>query len=147
MTVPGSSLSRTLTRTPLALSSTQLSCSLEKEDFCQCTVTASSSTAGSGEARLARDHVARLLRHSGHGELADTARLLTSEIVTNAFAHTRVPFVTVETTIDAGRVLVAVYDACPPFPEPRAAVTDDETGRGLLLVELLAPRRRADKGQ
>jgi anti-sigma regulatory factor (Ser/Thr protein kinase) len=89
-------------------------------------------------AKLARDELAGLLRHNGHGELADTARLLTSEIVTNAFAHTTVPFVAVETTIDADRVLVAVHDACPQLPEPRAAVVDDETGRGLLLLELLA---------
>lgn len=89
-------------------------------------------------AKLARDHVARLLRHNGHAELSDAARLLTSEIVTNAFAHTTVPFVTVETTIDADRVLVAVYDASPQLPEPRTPVADDETGRGLLLLQLLA---------
>jgi anti-sigma regulatory factor (Ser/Thr protein kinase) len=89
-------------------------------------------------AKLARDHVARLLRHNGHAELADTARLLTSEIVTNAFAHTTVPFVTIETTIDPDRILIAVYDASSQLPEPRTAVADDETGRGLLLVQLLA---------
>jgi hypothetical protein len=89
-------------------------------------------------AKLARDHVARLLHHTGHAALADPARLLTSEIVTNVFAHTTVPLVTVETTIDAHRILVATYDASPKRPIPRPVVADDEAGRGLLLVQLLA---------
>ncbi|MFD5318470.1 ATP-binding protein [Streptomyces sp. NPDC127098] len=92
-------------------------------------------------AKLARDHVVRLLTHTGHGALAENARLLTSEIVTNVFAHTDVPFVTVETVVDARRVLVATYDESARHPMARRAgdvATGDENGRGLWLVELLA---------
>ncbi|TDC74093.1 ATP-binding protein [Streptomyces hainanensis] len=92
-------------------------------------------------AKLARDHVVRLLDHTGHGALADNAQLLTSEIVTNVFSHTDVPFVTVETVIDARRVLVATYDESERHPMARRAddaASANENGRGLLLVELLA---------
>ncbi|SFC21232.1 ATP-binding protein [Streptomyces aidingensis] len=92
--------------------------------------------------RLARDHVAGLLRHTGHGSLAETARLLVSEAVTNVYLHTRVPLLTVRTSVRPDRVFIAVVDASPrTVPEERAMAAhdaDDECGRGLALVAALA---------
>ncbi|MFD7508549.1 ATP-binding protein [Streptomyces sp. NPDC059853] len=89
--------------------------------------------------RLARRHVAYLLEHTGHRELVDTAQLLVSEAVTNVFQHTRVPRLAVRTTVRVDRVLIRVQDSSPrPFPAPRAVGTEDERGRGLALLEMLA---------
>ncbi|TDC27603.1 hypothetical protein E1265_01560 [Streptomyces sp. 8K308] len=105
-------------------------------------------------AKLARDHVVRLLSHAGHHcALVENARLLTSEIVTNVFAHTDVPYVTVETTIAERRVLVATYDASRRSPTPRCPEGSEghENGRGLLLVDSSpltgeSPPRRWESG-
>jgi hypothetical protein len=91
-------------------------------------------------AKLARDHVAGLMALTGHPQLIDTARLLASEVVTNVHLHTRVPRLTVDTTVRTDRALIAVYDASPGRrPVLRTALPSDaESGRGLALIELLA---------
>lgn len=88
--------------------------------------------------QFARDHVGYLLLRSQLRDLAETARLLVSEVVTNVYQHTGAPTLSVETTISPGGVLVGVRDASPRgVPRPRLSSPDDERGRGLTLVQLL----------
>jgi anti-sigma regulatory factor (Ser/Thr protein kinase) len=96
--------------------------------------------------QLARDHVAYLLLRERLPELADTARLLISELVTNVYQHTTTRLLTVETTFRPGRVRFDVYDGLttgvtairPPVATlPGIA---GEGGRGLMLVDQLAAR-------
>jgi anti-sigma regulatory factor (Ser/Thr protein kinase) len=89
--------------------------------------------------RLLRDH----LRLWGAPALADTAELLTSELVTNALQHTTGGAVLTATLTPGppgGRLRVEVQDSLSRRPQPRPPVTDDygTSGRGLLLVQALA---------
>ncbi|MFD9654890.1 ATP-binding protein [Streptomyces mirabilis] len=97
------------------------------------------STANADTAAAAlRDLVAALLRTTGHEALAESARLCTSEVVTNVYRHTRSRLIYVEVTIDAQRVTVYVHDDQPrdlPIPPE---MTDGEGGRGLRLVDQCA---------
>ncbi|WP_406113824.1 ATP-binding protein [Streptomyces sp. NBC_01014] len=70
-------------------------------------------------------------------ELADTAELLTSELVTNAVQHSDGP-VLVQLGARRGVVRVCVWDNHPELPDPLPETTEDPFGRGLLLVERLA---------
>lgn len=95
--------------------------------------------------RLARNHVAEVLTHTGHPQLADIARLLVSETVTNVFEHTTVPRLVVQTTVWADRVMVSVQDNAPGWLPgwggPGAAASPfDECGRGLALLGGLAAK-------
>ncbi|PAU45068.1 ATP-binding protein [Streptomyces albireticuli] len=83
----------------------------------------------------------------GHGmrELADTAELLVSELVTNAYRHTDGPSSLrlrgVE-GLEGQRLRVSVWDTSPDVPalfeEAEAAAARAESGRGLLLVRRCA---------
>jgi anti-sigma regulatory factor (Ser/Thr protein kinase) len=77
----------------------------------------------------------------GMTELADTARLLASELVTNVVMHTGCdPTIGVAST--CGRLLIEVRDddaALPAAPgDPDAEVGQAPGGRGLTLVALMA---------
>ncbi|WP_234330487.1 SpoIIE family protein phosphatase [Streptomyces acidiscabies] len=69
--------------------------------------------------------------------LADDARLLVSEVLTNALQHAQGPLGLHlrRTTAD---VTIEISDHSPHLPQPRLAAPDDESGRGLLLVDTLA---------
>ena len=69
--------------------------------------------------------------------LADTAALLTSEVVTNAVLHARTPMELVVQRLRVG-VSVAVSDGSPIKPRTRDANADSTNGRGLALLEQLA---------
>jgi anti-sigma regulatory factor (Ser/Thr protein kinase) len=83
---------------------------------------------------------------NGHGmhEVVDIVELLTSELVTNAYRHTRGPSSLRLTALGEGRLRTGVWDTSshipapfdkPPgdrIPSPPADVT---SGRGLLLVQ------------
>ncbi|MFI7295515.1 ATP-binding protein [Streptomyces sp. NPDC050121] len=77
------------------------------------------------------------------GEVAETAELLLSELFTNSLRHASTPprreiglrFATYD-----GRLRVEVADANNRRPEPRATSLEDEGGRGLTLVQVLAER-------
>ncbi|WP_051969987.1 ATP-binding protein [Kitasatospora azatica] len=76
-------------------------------------------------------------------EDGDTATLLLSELLTNACRHARVPrdrYVEARWTLDrsGGLLRVEVSDADRRPPKPRRAGPDDESGRGLELLALLA---------
>lgn len=74
--------------------------------------------------------------------VADTAVLLTSEVVTNALAHTPSGYGgTFEVVVWRGArtVCVAVMDGgAPDAPAPESVTLHAETGRGLALVASLA---------
>ncbi|MFC8867697.1 ATP-binding protein [Streptomyces sp. NPDC057148] len=100
-------------------------------------------------ARVARMTVRAALGGHGRHEVLDTVELLTSEMVTNAYRHTRGPCSLRLTALSDGRLRVGVWDSHPHIPAPfaqppdggRTAVVPPETadgGRGLHLVQACA---------
>jgi anti-sigma regulatory factor (Ser/Thr protein kinase) len=80
-----------------------------------------------------------VLRLWGHdGSVIDDARLLISELVTNAVNHTRSPF-SVSIAADSPKVRVAVRDTSSAVPVSRGRSEDAPNGgRGLQIVTALA---------
>ncbi|MFJ5231824.1 ATP-binding protein [Kitasatospora sp. NPDC088391] len=78
------------------------------------------------------------LDHWGVPELADTAELLTSELVTNALVHTGKDAVLDAVLTGEQRLRVEVRDRTSSLPGRRNPGEDATNGRGLLLVEALA---------
>ncbi len=77
------------------------------------------------------DHNARVL---------DEAELLVSELTTNAVLHGAPP-ITVRVECDGSRGLhVSVKDDDPQAPFARSAEDDDESGRGIRLVDVISDR-------
>ncbi|MFF8877009.1 ATP-binding protein [Streptomyces flaveolus] len=72
-------------------------------------------------------------------ETADAIRLVASELLTNAVVHGTGP-ITVVLSSQPGRLVIDVLDGGPSVPHSRCAQADDENGRGLVLVRLLAAR-------
>ncbi|MFF3816006.1 ATP-binding protein [Streptomyces bluensis] len=72
-------------------------------------------------------------------ETADAIRLVVSELITNAVVHGKGP-VTVALYHQPGRLVIDVLDDNPSAPHTSCAQSDDESGRGLALVGLLASR-------
>ncbi|MBJ3809639.1 ATP-binding protein [Streptomyces flavofungini] len=85
-----------------------------------------------------RGALRELLRHWGRPGRAETAELLTSELVTNALVHTdREAILTA--TLGPRRLRVEVRDFVGRCPRPRVPENAEDThGRGLLLVQSLA---------
>ncbi|WP_079166480.1 ATP-binding protein [Streptomyces oceani] len=81
----------------------------------------------------------RLTAHELY-ELVERAGLLTSELATNSVCHTKGP-AAVRLHWRHHALRVSMWDPCPTLPAPVRAVRDDEpTGRGLLLLDVLADR-------
>ncbi|MFI5530496.1 ATP-binding protein [Kitasatospora sp. NPDC051853] len=74
----------------------------------------------------------------GVPELADTAELLTSELVTNALLHTERGAVLDAVLSPEQRLRIEVQDGTTRLPGRRAASETATSGRGLQLVEALA---------
>ncbi|MFE7574867.1 ATP-binding protein [Streptomyces sp. NPDC057521] len=72
-------------------------------------------------------------------DMADAIRLVASELITNAVVHGEGP-VTVTLYHRPGRLVIDVHDDNPAAPQTSCAQADDENGRGLALIELLASR-------
>ncbi|MEU7022423.1 ATP-binding protein [Streptomyces sp. NPDC046203] len=92
-----------------------------------------------GEAR--RDAV-RALEAWGLGQLVETARLLVSELVTNAVVHTdsrRIGVAVTRTTETTVRIVVLDVGRTR-VPASRPPGDDEESGRGFCLVAALADR-------
>jgi len=85
----------------------------------------------------ARRFVTAALTRWGRGELADTAALLTSEVVTNAVLHART---TVDLVIRQLRdgITVEVSDGSRLRPQGRRTTPQSTNGRGLALLDKLA---------
>ncbi|WSQ11315.1 ATP-binding protein [Streptomyces sp. NBC_01231] len=74
-------------------------------------------------------------------DVTETAVLLLSELMTNAYRHAKVApgrEIWARCALDDERVRVWVTDANDTLPAPRNASPDDESGRGLALVATLA---------
>jgi len=68
----------------------------------------------------------------------DVAVLLASELVTNAVTHQAGRALTLVLTCSPGRLRVDVHDPSRSLPVLASASSDDETGRGLMLVDTLS---------
>ncbi|WP_019982765.1 MULTISPECIES: ATP-binding protein [unclassified Streptomyces] len=88
--------------------------------------------------RRIRRIVRAALNHWGRSHLAETAELLTTELVTNALQHASGPDVGFRIYIRDDRLVIEARDGSTARPELRAASPDDESGRGLLLVDAMA---------
>ncbi|MGH3312997.1 MAG: ATP-binding protein [Streptomyces sp.] len=100
-------------------------------------------------ARLARRLAVKRMDQWGYPPASDTSctvSLLVGELTTNAVCHGRVPGrdFQLRLSLDAGTrtVRIEVSDASPERPPAcrTAPGPDDESGRGLLLVDILAAR-------
>jgi anti-sigma regulatory factor (Ser/Thr protein kinase) len=96
----------------------------------------------------ARGHVRSIAREWGLPDLADTAELVASELVTNAIQACErlriradlatIPVVRLWLLSDQSSMVIRVWDACPDMPVRQNVAPDEEGGRGLLLVDTLA---------
>jgi anti-sigma regulatory factor (Ser/Thr protein kinase) len=86
---------------------------------------------------VARRFVLDALAAWGREALADTAALLTSEVVTNAVLHARTPVELVVRQVADG-VSVEVTDGSRRRPRSRTATLQSTHGRGIALLEKLA---------
>jgi PAS domain S-box-containing protein len=97
-----------------------------------CTLAAEPRSAGTARARV-RD----TLTQWGVADLVDTACLLVTEVLTNAIQHARSP-VELQLYLTASEVIVEVSDDSAQLPQRCLPDQEEESGRGLLLVEALA---------
>lgn len=93
----------------------------------------------------ARGHVRAVLYEWGETGRKDNAELMVSELVTNAVrAYERVgvradvPVVRIWLACDGVRLVIQVWDGIDDMPVRRDAGPDQESGRGLMLVESLS---------
>ncbi|MEU6221940.1 PAS domain S-box protein [Streptomyces sp. NPDC047022] len=84
-----------------------------------------------------RDFLDNTLGSWGCAKSVDDARLLLSEILTNAVQHAQGP-ISVHACRTDTDLTVEISDRSPHLPQPRVAAEDEESGRGLLLVRALA---------
>jgi anti-sigma regulatory factor (Ser/Thr protein kinase) len=80
----------------------------------------------------------------GLADLCDTAELVLSELVTNAVRHARRQRgrrIGTRYERVRGGVRIEVHDASDRWPELRKVDEDDESGRGLALVDALTGAR------
>lgn len=101
----------------------------------QCRLRLATGPAAAGEAR---SQVLAAIRDWGIPVDADTAVLLTSELVTNAIASETSESIMLGIRRLAGGLRVDVYDTSVSFPVVTVAAGDAEAGRGLMLVGALA---------
>jgi anti-sigma regulatory factor (Ser/Thr protein kinase) len=78
-----------------------------------------------------------------HGDQLDVARLLATELVTNAMLHGAPP-IRIAAHRSNSVVRIEVSDANPQPPLPRPFDAEAPTGHGILLVERLARRWGVD---
>lgn len=95
-------------------------------------------------ARVARMTVRSVLASHGRLEILDTVELLTSEMVTNTYLHTKGPASLRLTALADGRLRVGLWDSHPRIPAPFGppphhhvplAPPYADCGRGLRLVQ------------
>lgn len=105
-----------------------------------------------GATPCARLHARAVLAEWGMHGVAEAAELIVSELVTNAvrastcpdgrprYDAAGMPVVVLRLASDHLRVLIEVWDVIPGAPAAAQAGPDDETGRGLMLVEAQSDR-------
>ncbi|MEP6761802.1 MAG: PAS domain S-box protein [Sporichthyaceae bacterium] len=94
-------------------------------------------------AGTARRAVVDAVTAMGRGDLADTAGLLVTELVTNAIVHARTSII-VTIAANAFGLRVEVNDSSPHIPMRRGYGSTATTGRGVAVVEMLAERFGTD---
>ncbi|MBR7671795.1 ATP-binding protein [Streptomyces daliensis] len=83
----------------------------------------------------------QLVEWNVESELVDNAELVVSELATNAIVHTEGGRISVVTARGDGQVMVSVTDTGPHrCVRRRDAGPDEESGRGLHVVHVLANR-------
>jgi anti-sigma regulatory factor (Ser/Thr protein kinase) len=82
----------------------------------------------------ARDMVSKALFRWGLREHADLAEIIISELVTNAVIHGEGPVMT-RVSYDGRNLRMEVHDDGPGRPVWRQAGAEDESGRGLTLID------------
>ncbi|MFP8939966.1 ATP-binding protein [Streptomyces fenghuangensis] len=104
-------------------------------------------TSSAKGARLARKLAVRHMEEWGWPAASDTSctvSLLVGELAANAVRHGRVPGrdfrLALEVRGEAIRIEVSDASPVPPPAAPPSPSADDESGRGLLLVDILATR-------
>ncbi|MGA4846998.1 ATP-binding protein [Streptomyces sp. G5(2025)] len=91
----------------------------------------------------ARAYVANVLTEwglPGEAEVADTIRLIVSELATNAVQHTRgqSPTFTVDVQLDRDeRLRIGVTDSHPRYPRRLPAAVQQDNGRGMVIIRWL----------
>lgn len=90
-------------------------------------------------ARLARQHVTALLESAGLSDLADTAALLVSEVVTSALLHARSD-ASLSLRLRPRAIRVEVRDTSVVPVQRRRRSAEAVTGPGLLLLDALTER-------
>jgi PAS domain S-box-containing protein len=96
-----------------------------------------------------RSFVVKTLTSWDCAHRADDARLLVSEVLTNAVQHAEGPLV-LHLRRTVTELAVEISDRSPHLPQPRLAAEDEESGRGLILVDTLADNwgvRPTDQGK
>jgi anti-sigma regulatory factor (Ser/Thr protein kinase) len=91
-----------------------------------------------------RTFVSDTVRGWGFGDLAESAKLLVSEVVTNVVLHARTSGEATVEALPAG-VRIAVRDADPTLPQLLHPVDSTPDGRGLEIVATLARRWGVDQ--
>jgi anti-sigma regulatory factor (Ser/Thr protein kinase) len=102
-------------------------------------------TTGPAAAGEARSQVRAAIRAWDVPVDPDVAQLLTSELVTNAIRHEAGEIITLFVTCCYGHLRVDVHDTSPFFPVLGDAAADEETGRGLMLVDSLSAKWGCDR--
>ncbi|MGI4893922.1 MAG: ATP-binding protein [Janthinobacterium lividum] len=88
--------------------------------------------------KAARDFARRNICSAHQAAVGDEAELLVSELVTNSFRHSAPP-VRMHIACEApGGLRISVRNGAPGVPEPRSAGIDDESGRGMFLLDVIS---------
>ncbi|MEU4953914.1 ATP-binding protein [Streptomyces lavendulae] len=93
--------------------------------------------------KIVRDLVAVLVAAFGHEDIVEHLKICVSEVVTNAYQHTRTAQITVDVSLGSDNVTVWVNDGRPgwlPRVPSSAPPWHNESGRGLYLVSRFADR-------
>jgi serine phosphatase RsbU (regulator of sigma subunit)/anti-sigma regulatory factor (Ser/Thr protein kinase) len=88
----------------------------------------------------ARHLIRAAVRSWGHRDRADEIELVADELITNALMHTEGSAIVTLRALDGGRrrLRIEVEDSSSALPRRREAGEDGVSGRGLLLVDILA---------
>ena len=87
---------------------------------------------------VGRRLVGEALAEWGLDDIAHTAMLLTSEVLTNSLLHARTQIVLTVERSGPRAVTIAVRDGSPIIPRRRRHAHDATTGRGLELLDRLS---------
>jgi anti-sigma regulatory factor (Ser/Thr protein kinase) len=92
----------------------------------------------------ARGHVRSVALEWGLADLAETAELLASEMITNSvhasgrLRTTATPVVRLWVTSDGKSLTIRVWDASDAMPVRQEAGPGDDSGRGLMILDALS---------